>query len=462
MNEAVVNLVKERGFEINDSLSEYIEIWKSWYQGEVEGFHNYKVYNGKDFSELTRASLQLGKTMTEQIANLLFNEKCSIVVANESSQEFLEKVFDHNNMYIKLNESQEKKSAFGTMCYIPYFAIDTIKMNYVSAENLIPLSWENGVINELAVYSRVWSEGEEYIFVQLFTVQENSREYQIENLLLKDDDIVPLSDVAGFSDVEETVHTGSESKPFVIDRLNIANNIDPENPLGIAIFANAIDSMRFVDIVWDSYLNEFVLGKKRVMVSSEATDMRDGQPVFDPNDLVYYQLPEGLNLDGHPFIHEINMTLRSADHQQALQQALNTFSSQCGLGENFFRYQSGSLATATQVMSENNTMFRTLKKHEIVLEAALVDLVRLILEIGQRHNLHPGLDLEAKITVTFDDSIIENKDVELARRMQEVAAGLIRPELYLAYRYGVTEEQAKEMMPGMGTLVPDDEIDEKE
>ena len=453
MHEAVVELVTDRGFEVNDSLTGSIEIWKSWYRGEVEGFHDYKVYNGQDFSERRRASLQLGKTVCEQIANLLFNEKCSIAIGHPASQEFAEQVFDSNNMYIKLNESQEKKAASGTVCYIPYYTGEAIKLNYVSAENLIPLSWENGVINELAVYSRAFSEGEEYIFVQLFTLGDDGN-YQIENLLLKGKDLVPLSDVAGYENVEEVVDTGSPTAPFVIDRLNIANNIDPENPLGLAVFANAIDSVRFVDIVWDSYINEFELGKKRIMVTAEAVNVMNGQHVFDKNDLVYYQLPAGANLEGKPFIHELNMSIRAGDHQVALQQALNVFSSQCGLGENYFRYQSGSIATATQVISENNTLFRTLKKHEIILEAVLVDLIRLILELGQRHNLAPGIDPEAEITITFDDSVIEDKNAELAVMYRDVAAGLIRPEIYIAKKYGVTEEEALKMMPAMDQLLP--------
>ena len=461
MDNALVKFVTDRGFEVNDSLSEHITLWKSWYRGSVSGFHDYKIYTGTSQVSRTRASLQLGKSICEQMANLLFNEKCKIAIADEATDEFVKEIFDENNMYIKLNEYQERKSAFGTVCYIPYYAAESIKMNYVTAENLMPLSWENGVISELAVYSGVVAEGDDYLFVQLFSLERDGT-YQIENLLLEADKdgenyhSVDLKSVPGYEGVEPVIHTGSETKPFVIDRLNISNNIDPDNPLGIAVFANALDSMRFCDTVYDSYMSEFELGKKRVMVSAEAVNVMNGRPVFDPNDLVYYQLPEGLNPEGKPFIHELNMTLRTEQHSQALQQMLNTFSSQCGLGENFYRYAQGSVSTATQVISENNTMYRTLKKHEIILEAALVDLIRLIIEMGNRYNLAPGLNPEAEITVTFDDSIIEDKNTELARRLGEVAAGLLRPELYLAYRYGVTEEQALEMMPGLPQMAEEE------
>ena len=461
MDKALAKFLKDRGFAADDSLSSHIATWKSWYAGKVTGFHDYRVYNGVTQVPRKRSSLQLGKTICEQLANLLFNEKCKITANREATQEFIMSVFDENNMYIKLNESQERKSAFGTVCYIPYFTRDGIRLNYITAENMVPLSWENGVINELCVHSKAQSEGKAYTFVQLFTLDGN-KQYVVENILLRVSggryETVPLESVPGFENLEPIVLTGSPSRPFVVDRLNVANNIDPDSPMGLAVFANAIDTMRFCDLIYDSYSNEFELGKKRVMVSSEATSiqMASGQviPTFDSNDIVFYRLPESATpANEKPYIHELTMNLRAAEHETALQQGLNVFSSQCGLGENYFRYNSAGLSTATQVISENNTMFRTLKKHEIILEAVLVDLVRLIIEIGIRYSLAPGLDNEAEITVTFDDSIIEDKNSEAQRRLQEVAAGIYRPELYLAWRYGVTEEEALKMMPDMGRII---------
>ena len=59
----------------------------------------------------------------------------------------------------------------------------------------------------------------------------------------------------------------------------IANNDDLPNPMGIPAFANAIDQLKGVDIAYDSYVNEFVLGKKRIMVKPEGfTTEYDGTP----------------------------------------------------------------------------------------------------------------------------------------------------------------------------------------
>ena len=37
--------------------------------------------------------------------------------------------------------------------------------------------------------------------------------------------------------------------------------------MGIAIFANAIDTLKKLDMEFDSYCNEFDLGRKRILVA---------------------------------------------------------------------------------------------------------------------------------------------------------------------------------------------------
>lgn len=95
------------------------------------------------------------------------------------------------------------------------------------------------------------------------------------------------------------------------------------------------------------------------MVKPSAAKYLDGEPVFDPSDVAFYVLPEDVN-DG-AVITPIDMTLRTAEHNTGIQDQLNILSSKCGFGETYYRFDGGSVATATQVISENSTMFRTIK-----------------------------------------------------------------------------------------------------
>ena len=194
------------------------------------------------------------------------------------------------------------------------------------------------------------------------------------------------------------------------------------------------------------------------MIQPGATKTLEGDPVFDPNDVVFYVLPEDIK-DG-TIIDAIEMSIQAQDHNTGLRDMLNMLSSKCGFGENHYRFDSGGVSTATQVISENSTLFRTIKKHEIVLESALEELARIILRMGNSV-LHMGLDEDVEISIDFDDSIIEDTRTELQDMRADVAAGLIRPELYVAKKYGVSEGEARKMLPDMDDLA-DEEQDEVE
>src|SRR5690606_21602688 len=60
-----------------------------------------------------------------------------------------------------------------------------------------------------------------------------------------------------------------------------------------SIFANALDTLKALDIAFDSFISEFRLGKKRIIVPETAiktvVDPNDGcvKRYFDPSDEVY-------------------------------------------------------------------------------------------------------------------------------------------------------------------------------
>ena len=229
----------------------------------------------------------------------------------------------------------------------------------------------------------------------------------------------------------------------MLDRLNIVNNADEDesNPMGVAIFANAISTLMKLDIEYDSYCNEFELGKKRIFVAPEMLQNIDGSMAFDPDDTVFYKLPDNYNKDEEGMIHEINMDIRAEQHSKAINDDLNYLSMKCGFGTERYRFDGGEAKTATEVISENSDMYRMLKKHEIILEDAIKQLVRIIIRLGI--TVDQPLNPETKITIDFDDSIIEDKEAERNSDRQDVSMGAMRLEEYRAKWYGETEEQAK-------------------
>lgn len=462
MSNAIVQKITELGYTtIPEAFYSKVAEWKSWYQGNVKGFHSYRVRNGESVVKCKRYSLGMGKKLCEDWANLLMNEKVQITLEGQREQEFVDRILTENNFTVRANEMQEMKSALGTVAYIPRVIgqevsesgeiipgnASGIAIDYVTIENIYPLAWSNGYISECAFSSVVTRGGKDYAYLQIHKkgadglyIIEN-RIYRYENELLSDEQ---LTNVAGFERIPPVVHTGSDRRQFVIDRPNIANNYNYLLPTGISVYANAIDVMQGVDIAYDSYVNEFVLGKKRIMVKPSASKYLDGEPVFDPSDVVFYVLPE--DVSDSAVITPIDMALRTAEHNTGIQDQLNILSSKCGFGETYYRFDGGSIATATQVISENSTLFRTIKKHEIILEQVLDELCRVILRLGNAA-MGLGLDENVEISIDFDDSIIEDDTTNFSRDMQMLSAGIMNDWEFRAKWMNEDEETAKAALP---------------
>lgn len=463
----IFDYFNKRGIQTADTgFYREIEKWKSWYNANVRGFSQYKVYNGQGMAvRRRRKSLGMAKMVCEDIADLLMNERVQIVIADQPTAAYIEQVLQDNNFYVMANEYQERKAYSGTVAYIPYLE-DTVLDNdgnpvsgrigidFVSAANIFPLSWSNNRITECAFAFPQTYNRRKYIQIQYHRKDGNGL-YVIENEVIECgtggdawNTLTPAEwkQVKPFENLAVSVMTNSDKPQFVIDRLNMVNNADNDesNPMGIAIFANAIDILKKLDTEYDSYSNEFELGRKRIFVAPEMLKNTDGSPAFDPEDTVFYSLPDNYAEKGDGLIHEVNMDLRAEQHSRAINDDLNYLSLKCGFGTQRYRFESGNVKTATEVISENSDMYRRLVKHEIILDDAIKEMLRIIIRLANA--LGEGLDENTDITVDFDDSIIEDRDAERNSDRNDVNLGAMPLWEYRMKWYGENEETAKSMV----------------
>lgn len=470
----VIGKLHELGYEtIPEEFYTKVEIWKSWYLGKVKNFHRYRRYNGNGWVDCDRASLGMGKKVCEDWANLLMNEKVKIVISKKKEQEFIDKVLAENNFLVKISEMQELKCAFGTTAYIPRVTGTTIDglgnispgegagiaLDYVTIEHIFPLTWQNGYISECAFDSQFFVDGHNYLYLQIHrkdfdgTYIIENRVYLYDNETLSD---IDLHSVRGFEHIPPVIRTGNDKRQFVIDRPNIANNFNYLLPVGVSVFANAIDILRGVDCAYDCYVNEFENGPMILLMKMPATDYIDGSPTMDNNDRRFYLLPE--DASGEDTVQAIAPTLRTSQLNVGLQDQLNILASKCGFGEAYYRFDAPDMTTATQVISENSTLFRSIKKHEIILEEVLKELCHIILRLG---NIGMGMnfDEEVNIKIDFDDSIIEDKNSDFTRDIQLLNSGIMCDWEFRAKWMGESDEEAKKNLPKMEEMTTEEETE---
>ena len=412
----------------------------------------------------------MAKKVCEDMADLLLNERVTITIADQTTDAFVKGVLEANTWEELGNEFQEWKSALGTVAYVVYIkdaVVDeagnmtggSVGINYVEAAHIYPTSWQNKVITECIFTFPKTYKRKKYVHFQYHRIEdvpgESRKQYVIENTVVENTtgagkELTPeeWEEIPAFSGLAERIETGSDQPLFIIDRLNMVNNADEDttNPMGVALFANGIDVIRKLDLEYDSYANEFSLGRKRIFVAPEFLTTQGGDVVFDPQDTVFYELPEDYFKDSKEAMHEVNMELRIDEHSKAINDDLNWLSFKCGFGTDRYKFEGGQVKTATEVISENSDMYRTLQKHELVLNRVLIQLIQTIIRAGISIGM-PGLQENATVTIAFDDSIIEDKTTERQNDRQDVAMGAMSLAEYRAKWYGETPEQAQKNLP---------------
>lgn len=476
----VFEFFKKNGIDtVNSSFYRYIDRWGSWYQGDVKTFHHYKIYNGQNHTKCRRKTLGMAKKVCEDMADVLLNERVKITLSDQRTHKFVEQVLDNNNFWDVGNEYQERKAATGTVAYVAFLSnaeVDEegrihsgdVEINYAEARNIYPLSWRNNRITECVFMFPHTANQKKYAQFQFHKIEmvNNIKQYTITNRVVlcssgagKEVPPEEWEKIKTFASLSPKIETGSMEPQFVIDRLNVVNNIDSDdtNPMGISLFANAISTLEKIDLEYDSYANEYELGKKRIFVRGEALNFANGNPYFDPNDVVFHQLPDDAQFGEKSgrMIEESNMEIRADAHSKGINDDLNFLSFKCGFGTERYKFEKGTVTTATQVISENSDMYRTIKKHELLLENALKELVQIIIRLGIAAG-QTGLNQDAEVTIDFDDSIIEDKTTERQQDRNDVSMGAMSLVEYRAKWYNEDEKTAATKIPELNGTMQDD------
>lgn len=424
-------------------LEDYTDLWLEWYRGDVLKFHHYKVYNGNEYVKQTRRTLNMAKQICEDWANLLLNEKTEIAMGDEKNQENMDRLLADIKFWSKGNKGVEESFALGQGAFV--CGVDSNKkpkIQFVNRTKIYPITVEDEMVTECAFVN---INGKNVVF-QFHTINPYTKNYEIRTIKGKKQNN-DLNMYIGSVDTGDDVifDTKSNIPWFIMMKPNISNNININSPMGISIYANSLDKLQGVDLAYDGFCNEMNIGKGRIFVDKNLTriDKNGETRVFDNNDIAFYVYGDGTTENNKP-LEFYNPTLRVNDFFTGVNRALSLLSSAVGFGENRYRFDGTGMTTATQVISENSEMFRTLKKHEIILTDTLIDIIKCLMYICNTfgdgtYKFIEGTNIEIK----FDDSIIEDKESEKASDRTDVNMGIMSKAEYRSKWYNEDLETAK-------------------
>lgn len=449
-------LSKKNGINLAvGDIYDYMQIWKEWLAGDVADFHHYKVKLASGTTVNKEIlTMNMPKKVCEDMAKLLWTEKTQIQLKRKKDTIKLWSILDNkvNNFTTNFPIFIEQVMGLGNGVLIEYKDNGVTTIDYVTGDLVVPYKYTNSYVYGLITVSR-YSEIEDaetnkektFYYTHITYHEHENGKYKRKHELYKSENDNELGNEINFNeiypDIEKEDEIETDVPYFQVLKPNLANNLDMSSPLGISIFANSIDRFKAIDLKYDSFSREFVLGKKRILVDNTTLKAKaipnengkiDYVQQFDANDEVYVAV-EGMEKQPAK---EIDFTLRTKDHIDAINAELNWLSSNVGLGENYYKFDGVSVKTATEVISENSKAFRTRTRHLINVNDVVYDLVRAICHIE-------GIDA-SDIVITPDDSIITDKNAEKTLALMEVQQGLKSKKSYLIKFEGMTEQQAQE------------------
>jgi len=403
-------------------------------------------YVTSDGQKRTRRRLTLNpaKIACSELAGLVLAE-----VPEVQAGDLVESVLTNERFFDNLRKAIEYQAAFGGQAIKAYVTSDRrIKIDFVKAPNFIPLEWDNAQVIEGSFIDRRKKNGKSYIRVETHRIAENGK-YEVENKafdeLTKKE--VLLSVIADWAKIEPIMPIDSTVPMFVYITNPEANNIDPESPLGISLFANAIDTIQALDLAFDGMKTEILTGRQRVAIPAimmrKYKDPEDGKMKtgFDPTDEAYIKLEGDDASKMTPT--DLSGQLRMEQWRLAIQTLLDIYAVQIGYNAGYFSFDGTSMKTATEVISENSKTFKTMQAYRENIDFGLKQLFRMINELGRIYQIQGFTADEPNII--WDDSVIDDRQSRYNYYSQMVGSKLIDRITALMRVHGIDEEAAIEM-----------------
>lgn len=420
---------------VSDKMANEIDLWAKMYKNEPP----WKEKNIKlcglpaaiagEFARLVTLELK-----TEVTGNDFINEEYQAVVSD-------------------IRKYTEYACAKGGLAMKPYASEGHIEVDMVQADRFFPTKFNSRGEVTAAVFAESLTVGKK-VYTRLEYHQHEGTMYHINNKAFVKQDLdnvevlgkkVPLTAVPEWANLQEEVTLKNVKMPlFAYFKIPNANNVDDTSPLGVSVYSRAINDIKEADNQWTRLLWEFE--GSELAIDADIT-------LFKKDDKGNYEFPKGkdrlfrmMDLDDNAEKYKVFApAIRDENLINGFNAILRRIEFNVGLAYGTLSDPNTVDKTAEEIKASKQRSYSTVSDIQKSLQTALEQLVYAMDVMAQLS----GLSGRKKYEMSFDwdDSIVIDKEQELASMQQDAVAGFIRKELYVAAKYGVSEEEALKMMP---------------
>jgi A118 family predicted phage portal protein len=390
-------------------------------------------------------SLQLPAAIAGEIARMVTIEM-GVDVTGSPRAEWLHEQMEY--VTPKLRQMVEYGNAKGGLMMKPYVRDGKIAVDFVQADCFYPITFDaNGCITA-CVFSDSRKIGM-YWYTRLEFHQFSGNACVIRNSAFKSStentlgNAVPLAEVADWAELTpEATITNIEAPLYGYFRYPLANNIDPQSPLGVSCYARAVDLIKNADELYSNLVWEFESGKRALYVDELAFGKgTDGKPLLPIKRLYRTLQTSGQVGKGEEFFKEWSPEFREAQIKSGLNAIKREIEFTCGLAFGTISDPQVEAKTATEVKTSQQRTYSTITDAQKALENALEQLLYAMDVYATLYNLVPRGTYTA--AYEWDDSIVKDADAQFTTDSAMVDKGAMSLVELRMKTYGETKEEAE-------------------
>lgn len=427
-----------------------IEECNNWYVGDIiKEFH---VRYNLNKRKVVLNRLNFAKRCCADDANL-----CEIISVSPekeaTSKDFIDMFLKRNRFNVMYRKQLEKTSATGTVgAYIYLENADflthedgrksirggNIRINYVDADCIAPLSIDDDLITECAFCGTEKVNGTEKTTLVMFTK---------ENGLYKADTII-FNELGKIISTECSSLQLGEVKPFAVMTNAEVNNLKDMQEYGLPKIYNSIPFFKAIDLCYSILYGDLDKGEKLVFINELLSCLKqeeDGTVILSPQQKdIFILLGEKLPQEDS-LIKEYNPEIRVEQITKVFELVLSLLSMSFGYGTKKYTFENGKITTATEYIGEKQDCMQELNKQRNNATDYITDIIHAAMWFSNTF-CGTSYNIEELLSIEFDDSYIEDKQAKLESMRADALSFAEVPILkvwYLMEKYNLSEEEAK-------------------
>ena len=431
--------IRERLGSMFKPIDNNYKIWLDCYHGEPYWLKN---VNDADYSQ----SLNLCASIASELARLVTME-LKTNVDDENLDNIYQKFIRH------IRRFTEYGLALGGIVVKPYvenYSNKIIDIDIVPANKFVILGFTTfGDINHIVFIDRISKRDKKDKLIYFTRLEEHQidKEYIITNKAYMSNSSenlgneISLEAIEEWSNMAEKTKVDSDRPLFAYFKNPQANNLDLDSNEGISCFARALSLIQDADEQYQRIIWEFK--GSELAIDADITTLKANGEIPKGKDRLFRNLGLDMGNDGHDFYKVFSPAIRDSSLFNGLNGILKKIEFICGLAYGTLSDVEFTAKTATEINTSQQRSYSTVKDIQNELALCLTDFVEVLKFWFKELNI-PFKD-DCDVSFDFDDSLVVDSQAEQKIRLQEVAAGILKPEAYLKWRYGVTDEELKEI-----------------